>query len=170
MGNHFKLLAAASLTMMAACGEKPADGGAEPPPILTAATLGEQQVLDAATYLSQARYANADQDNGARQAQICRACHSLDDGGANMIGPSLLGFFGMAAGSRDGFDYSPVLRDADFTWTPRALDAWLAQPGRFLPGNRMTFAGVQRPGDRDDLIAFLLKVTGDVQPAEASGE
>ena len=40
-----------------------------------------------------------------------------------------------------------------------ALNAWLAQPGRFLPGNRMTFAGVFEQGDRNDLIAYLLEVT-----------
>ena len=81
-----------------------------------------------------------------------------------MIGPSLFGFFGTTAGSRDDFHYSPVLREADFSWTPRALDAWLAQPGRFLPGNRMVFAGVHRPGDRDDLIAYLLHVTSGAEP------
>ena len=53
------------------------------------------------------------------------------------------------------------MRDADFIWTPEALNAWLAQPGRFLPGNRMTFAGVLRQSDRDDLIAYLLDVTSD---------
>lgn len=41
------------------------------------------------------------------------------------------------------------------------MDAWLAQPGRFLPGNRMMFAGIMESGDRDDLIAYLLDVTSD---------
>ncbi len=87
-----------------------------------------------------------------------------------MIGPALFGFFGTTAGSREGFEFSPVLRDAGFVWTPRALDAWLAQPGRFLPGNRMTFAGVHRPGDRDDLIAYLLQVTADVRSGDVGSE
>jgi cytochrome c len=52
-----------------------------------------------------------------------------------------------------------VLANAEFTWTPRALDAWLAQPARFLPGNLMSFPGVRDPAARDDLIAYLLKVT-----------
>jgi cytochrome c len=51
------------------------------------------------------------------------------------------------------------MRNANFVWTPRALDGWLAQPGKFLPGNRMTFAGVMRQSDRDDLVAYLLAVT-----------
>ena len=82
MGNRFKLLAVASIAMMAACGEKPAEKGTEQPPVPTAATLGEQEVLGAAEYLAQARYAGADQANGERQAQICRACHRFDEGGA----------------------------------------------------------------------------------------
>jgi cytochrome c len=76
-----------------------------------------------------------------------------------MIGPALHGFFGREVGTRSGFEYSAVMRNADFIWTPAALNAWLAQPGRFLPGNRMTFAGVQKQGDRDDMIAYLLSVT-----------
>ena len=164
MGKFFRLLAAISLVAIAACGDKPADDGAGAPAPLTAATLGEQQVLANAEYLSQAPYVTADQENGSRQAQICRACHSLDEGGANMIGPSLYGFFGTEAGSKQDFDYSAVLAEADFTWTPRALDAWLKQPGRFLPGNRMVFAGVLNEGDRADLIAYLLRETAAETP------
>jgi len=76
-----------------------------------------------------------------------------------MVGPALFGMFGSEAGQQAGFAYSPVLRDADFVWTPRALDAWLLQPAQFMPGNRMTFAGVSRKSDRNDLIAYLLAET-----------
>lgn len=76
-----------------------------------------------------------------------------------MIGPNLHGFFGRKAGSGGSFDYSAVLEKADFVWTPRALDAWLREPARFLPGNRMTFIGVSSEGDRLDLIAYLLEAT-----------
>lgn len=164
MGKRFNVLAAAAaLALIAGCGKQSGGSGpeADTPPALTAATLGEQQVLGASEYLSQAPYADADQSNGARQAQVCRACHSFVQGGPSMIGPALNGFFGTPAGSRDGFEYSQVLRDSEFVWTPRALDAWLAQPGRFLPGNRMTFAGVLRSEDRNDLIAYLLEATAE---------
>jgi len=123
--------------------------------------LGEQVVLTAEEYLATAPYNDADRSRGERQAQICKACHSLDRDGPNMIGPALHGFFGTEVGSRSGFEYSAVMRNADFVWTPEALNAWLAQPGRFLPGNRMTFAGVLRQSDRDDLIAYLLGATTD---------
>jgi len=151
------VLITASIALLAGCA--PEDTTQPQAPLVTAATLGEQTVLSVTEYLDEPAYATADQINGARQARVCRACHSLAAGGANMIGPALHQFFGTVAGSREGFQYSEVLRNAGFVWTPRALDAWLVQPGRFLPGNRMVFAGVSSAGDRNDLIAYLLNVT-----------
>ena len=133
------------------------DDGATP---LTAATLGEQTVLSAADYLAQPPYAGADRGNGQRLAQMCKACHTLGEGGVHMLGPNLYGFFGKAAGSAQRYSYSAALQEADFVWTPRALDAWLARPARFLPGNRMSFAGVSSASDRADVIAYLLEATG----------
>ena len=150
-----------SIALLAGCAERagPEDTTLPKAPLVTAATLGEQSVRPVIEYLDESPYATADQTNGARQAQVCRACHSFDAGGANMMGPALHQFFGTVAGSREGFKYSDVLRNAGFVWTPRALDAWLLQPGRFLPGNRMVFAGVSSASDRNDLIAYLLDVT-----------
>ncbi len=155
------------LLLMSACGKEnagPADDiaageSATIDEVLTAATLGEQIPLSNAEYLSQMPYSGADLVNGERQAQVCKACHSFAADGPVMIGPALHGFFGQEAGRSDAFAYSPALAEAEFVWTPRALDAWLAQPARFLPGNRMTFAGVFNQDDRDDLIAWLLQTT-----------
>jgi len=144
-----------------ACGSESQDAGSngESAVLLSAATLGEQAVLTTADYLAEARFVNADPRNGDRQARICKACHSLGEGGPNMIGPALYGFFGRGVGDQSGFNYSPVMGNADFVWTPRALDGLLAQPGYFLPGNRMIFAGIRKQKDRDDLIAYLLRST-----------
>ena len=128
-------------------------------PLPTAATLGEQAVLTPAEYLATEPYSNASSARGERQAQYCKACHSLEQGGPHMIGPALFGFFGTEVGTSSGFEYSPVMKNADFVWTPEALHAWLGQPGRFLPGNRMTFAGIPDEDVRNDLIAYLLEAT-----------
>lgn len=142
------------------CGGDSSSSDSDRTPVLTAATLGEQSVLRSGEYLAAAPYAAADRGNGQRQVQICKACHTLEKGGRNVIGPNLYGFFGKQVGAVPEFAYSAAVREADFVWTPRALDAWLSQPGRFLPGNRMTFAGVRDEQDRVDLIAYLLDVTG----------
>jgi cytochrome c len=148
--------------LVAACGSEPdsASGDADDAAAaLTAASLGEQSLRPAAEYLSQPPYSGADRDNGRRLAQMCKACHALGEGGVHMIGPNLFGFFGRRAGSAERYAYSVALQEAEFTWTPRALDAWLARPARFLPGNRMSFPGVSGAGDRADMIAFLLEAT-----------
>lgn len=129
----------------------------------TAGTLGEQDVASVADYLSLPPYAGADRNRGGALAQACRTCHSFDAGGPHMIGPNLFGVFGRRSGTRAGFDYSEVLRNADFIWTPRALDAWLAAPFEFLPGNRMSFVGIDDPRDRTDVIAYLLETTSSTQ-------
>jgi cytochrome c len=145
---------------MACGGDSPSSpGGDEGSAPLTAAALGEQSVLPSVDYLAQAPYASADRDNGQRLAQMCKACHTIGKGGVSMVGPNLYGFFGTPAGSAEGYPYSAALQEAEFVWTPRALDAWLAQPARFLPGNRMSFPGVSRASDRADMIAYLLEAT-----------
>lgn len=145
----------ASLTVTA-CG-----GGGDVPAEPTAATLGEQRILAPSAYRAQPPYADADVENGESLAQACLACHSLEQGDAVRAGPNLSGIFGRGAGTREGFDYSEAMTEAEFVWTPRALDAWLARPARFLPGTRMSFAGVPDAHDRNDLIAWLLEVTVD---------
>lgn len=149
------------MSILAGCGGNSGEDSPQQAAVLTAATLGEQAVLSTSEYLANSPYVTADIDNGAGQAQICRACHSLDQGGPTLIGPNLFGMFGRRAGARDDYEYSEVLAEAGFIWTPRALEAWLAEPARFLPGNRMIFAGVLDAKNRVDVVAYLLQVTDD---------
>lgn len=157
------MLSAAGLSV--ACGERGADStpgaGSPAPSVLTAESLGEQHVVSNAEHLVSEEFASADTAWGERLAMQCRACHALEAGGADMIGPALHGFFGKPAGSRAGFAYSPALSGTGFVWTPRALDAWLAQPADFLPGNRMIYAGLSKADDRRAVIAYLLSATDD---------
>jgi cytochrome c len=151
----------ATLCLIAACGQSTSQD--EPPsePLLTAATIGEQELQSNQAWLTSAEYSGTDIARGERLAMQCRACHGLDAGTSHMLGPSLYGFFGQKAGSAEGFKYSAGLTDASFSWTPRALDAWLSQPAVFLPGNSMAFAGLRKADDRRAVIAYLLKVSDD---------
>ena len=148
-------------SLIGGCGGAGNDSDPDAPPPLTAATLGEQSILTPTEYLSSPPYADADLELGERAARVCRACHTLDADGVNLLGPNLHGFFGRAVGSMPGFQFSQALTDAGFVWTPRALDAWLQAPARFLPGNRMSFAGVPDAPTRNALIAYLLVATAD---------
>ena len=76
--------------------------------------------------------------------------------GRHLTGPSLAGLFGRKAGTAEDFRrYSDALKSADLVWDEETLDAWLANPKALVPGNLMTFPGIQDHGARQDLIAFL---------------
>jgi cytochrome c len=72
--------------------------------------------------------------------------------------------FGRKAGSKDGYKYSDAVKAAGFTWDAEHLDKWLSSPRDYLPGTKMTFAGLHDPKDRIDLIAYL-KVESGYKPA-----
>lgn len=84
----------------------------------------------------------------------CAMCHDLNTG-ANRLGPSLKGVFGRKAGSAAGFAYSPAMKSKGVVWSPASVDAFLAAPGRYVPGNKMAFAGLPNPQDRANLTAYL---------------
>ena len=151
------ILITASIFSLGGCGQSGNDAGsATKVTPLTAATLGAQTILSSKAYLAQAKYAAANTDRGETLSMQCRACHTLEKGGATILGPNLYGLFGRTAGSAPGYSYSDVLAASDFVWSPRALDAWLAQPFAFLPGNRMSFPGLPDGDDRNAVIAYLL--------------
>ncbi|MFN7672806.1 MAG: c-type cytochrome, partial [bacterium] len=47
-----------------------------------------------------------DADAGQRVFNQCRACHTIDKGGRNGVGPNLWGVVGRKAASIEGFRYS----------------------------------------------------------------
>ncbi len=158
-----RTIACLALGMISACGGPRDSDSGENSTVVTAATLGPQTVRAAAEYLAQPPYANASKTLGDRYLMQCRACHTLDAGGAHMLGPNLHNIIGRRAGTVPGFRYSKALSEADIVWTPRAIDAWLAEPRRFLPGNQMVYAGVRDAEDRTALIASLMRETSIVE-------
>jgi len=88
----------------------------------------------------------------------CQACHILDASGANNIGPGLYGVVGRAPGTHPGYSYDQPMQDfasKNKAWTYDLLYQFLKNPGNFIPGTKMTFAGLPTPQDRIDLIAYL---------------
>ena len=97
---------------------------------------------------------------GERIYIFCQSCHSLNEGGANKVGPNLYGIFGRQAAQAEGFIYSAALNSADITWTAEKLDQWITRPAALVPGTTMVFAGVNDPQQRANLIAYLEAASG----------
>tara|TARA_R110000868_G_scaffold192504_16_gene437003 strand:+ start:4018 stop:4638 length:621 start_codon:yes stop_codon:yes gene_type:complete len=99
--------------------------------------------------------ASADVAAGEKVFAKCAACHTVNQGGANGIGPNLWATVGKAHGHVAGFAYSEALKSVPGNWTFEAMDKWLKSPREYAPGTKMTFAGLGNPADRANLIAWL---------------
>lgn len=102
-----------------------------------------------------AAIAQGDAQRGQRLFQNCAACHSLEPD-KNLTGPSLSGVVGRKAGTLPSFGrYSDAIRSSNVVWDDKTLSAWLADPQHVIPGNEMTFPGIDNPQQRADMVAFL---------------
>lgn len=107
-----------------------------------------------ATSVSFAAHAEGDVKKGKRVFKKCKACHTVKEG-KHKLGPSLYGVVGSQAGAQDGFKYSPALADAGLVWDKETLAAFLADPKGTVPGNKMSFPGLKKQSDINNLIAYL---------------
>lgn len=100
--------------------------------------------------------ASADPAAGEKVFAKCAACHTINQGGANGIGPNLYGVVGEGIGQgAGGFAFSDALKSVGGSWDFDKLNAWLTSPKAFAPGTKMTFAGLSKPEDRANLIVYL---------------
>jgi cytochrome c len=116
-------------------------------------------VLGFLASLETAAAQTGDAAKGERVFSQCKACHTVDKGGRNGIGPNLFGVFGSKAGATAGFAFSNEMKASGIVWDDKTMAEYLKDPKGRIPGTKMVFAGVRRPEQLDDLMAYLKKAT-----------
>ena len=104
--------------------------------------------------LSAPALAAGDAAKGAIVFNQCKTCH-VTDKGVNRVGPSLHGVVGRKSGTVAGYTYSKANKESGLIWTPEKLNAYLEAPQKLVKGTKMAFAGLKKPEDRANVIAFL---------------
>lgn len=85
----------------------------------------------------------------------CLSCHPVSDDGQNRTGPNLFGVIGRAKGSMEGFRYSSAMEKLGGVWSEAEINTFIAGPRVMVPETKMTFAGLKKQEQRDDIVAYL---------------
>ena len=102
-----------------------------------------------------AALAAADASKGERVFKRCAACHTVEQGDRNKVGPNIYINVGGTVAAVDGFEYSGALTEYGGDWTLERLDAFLTKPRTEVKGTKMSFGGLRKEEDRANLIAYL---------------
>jgi cytochrome c len=133
-----------------------------PPPAPGAPAAAAEPPLD--TLLAKADPARGE----AYTHKICIACHNFKEGAGNKVGPNLYGVVGRDKASYPGYTYSAALKAKGGKWTFADLNTWLTKPSAYAPGTKMSYAGVQSPQLRADLIDYLHTLSPSPEPLPAA--
>ena len=105
-----------------------------------------------------------DLDTGKKVFKKCAACHSINMGGKNKIGPALYNVVGRAVGSVPNFKYSKSLASYGKKWTFEELNGFLIKPATWIKGTKMAYTGLKKEKDRASVIIYLNQNNDNPKP------
>ena len=105
-----------------------------------------------------------DVTSGEKIFKKCAACHSINKGGKNKIGPALYNIVGRAVGGVDNYKYSKALASYGKEWTFEELNGFLLKPASYIKGTKMSYAGLRKEKDRASVIKYLNQNSDSPKP------
>ena len=108
--------------------------------------------------------AMGDAASGEKIFKKCAACHSINKGGKNNIGPALYNVVGRKIGSISDYKYSKALSEYDNDWSFEELNGYLIKPAKWIKGTKMAFAGLRKEKDRASVIMYLNQNSDNPKP------
>jgi cytochrome c len=133
--------------------DAPAEGGA----------ATEEQAVQIAAY-----FENADAAKGEALTKACLACHGFDSGGAHKVGPNLYNVVGSDIAHHTDYSYSSALSEFPGKWEYQALSEFLEKPKKYVKGTKMAYAGMKKPEDRANVLAYLRTLSATPVPFPAA--
>ncbi len=129
----------------------------------TEGTSGEANAAEANVDLN-ALFAMADVSHGEKVFKKCKACHSINAGGGNKIGPKLWNVMFRPVGSITDYKYSKALASYGKDWNWEEMNGFLTKPSKWIKGNKMGFAGLKDERDRASVILYLNQSSDNPKP------
>ena len=126
-------------------------------------TTGEANAAETNVDLN-ALFAMADIAHGEKVFKKCKACHSIDAGGGNKIGPKLWNVMFRPVGSIADYKYSKALASYGKEWSWEEINGFLTKPSKWIKGNKMGFAGLKDERDRASVILYLNQNSDNPKP------
>ena len=108
--------------------------------------------------------AMGDVAHGEKVYKKCKACHSIKQGGGNKIGPALWNVIFRPVGSITDYKYSKALSSYGKEWTWEEMNGFLIKPSKWIPNNKMGFAGLKSEKDRASVILYLNQNSENPKP------
>jgi cytochrome c len=142
----------------------PAQSSEAAPAASTAATTQEAAAPADDSAQVVGMIASADPAKGQEVAKKCATCHTFGNGEPAKVGPNLYGIVGNKHAHMEGFPYSEAMKSSAGSWDYAALAHFLLSPKSYVPGTKMTFAGLKKPEDRAAVIAYLRTLSDNPAP------
>ena len=105
-----------------------------------------------------------DLTHGEKVFKKCSACHSIEAGGSNKIGPALYNVVGRKIAAVQDYKYSKALVEYKKNWSFEELNGFLIKPQKWIKGTKMAYAGLRKEKDRASVILYLNKYSDNPLP------